>query len=106
MDQVSVRKTIIELVNRYIHLIRENNFRVKEVYLFGSYAKNSFNDDSDIDLAIVLEHPVDEFEEQMKLMRLTRFVDSRIEPHPCDEADFNDENPFAYEILKSGVKIL
>ncbi len=38
--------------------------------------------------------------------KLSRKFDTRIEPHPFDETDFNSSNPFANEILKKGIKIL
>jgi uncharacterized protein len=39
---------------------------------------------------------------QLELMRLRRKIDSRIEPHPFREKDFNLSNPVAYEILQHG----
>jgi hypothetical protein len=39
-------------------------------------------------------------------MRLRRNVDSRIEPHPFRERDFEITNPIVYEILKYGQDIL
>jgi type I restriction enzyme S subunit len=38
--------------------------RLKSVYLFGSYARDEADEDSDIDLAIVLRGPVDSSEER------------------------------------------
>jgi len=42
---------------------------------------------------------------QLELMRLRRKIDSRIEPHPFKEIDFNYTNPLANEILKYGLEI-
>ncbi len=47
----------------------------------------------------------DFFATQMKLMRIRRKVDLRIEPHPIKEDDFTGMNPFANEIRKSGIEI-
>jgi hypothetical protein len=41
----------------------------------------------------------------MQLMRLRRDIDLRIEPHPILEGDFNVQNPFAFEIEKTGVEL-
>jgi len=41
----------------------------------------------------------------MQLMRLQRKVDLRIEPHPISEADFDDMNPFAYELKTTGIEL-
>ena len=76
------------------------------VILFGSYARGNFNEDSDIDLAIVLNNLSNSFTMQIQLMKLTRKFDTRIEPHPFDAADFNSSNPFAKEILSKGIPVV
>ena len=46
---------------------------------------------------------------QMKkneLMKISRKFDTLIESHPFDEIDFNFSNPFAHEILTTGIQIL
>jgi len=42
---------------------------------------------------------------QLKLMKWRRGFDLSIEPHPFDKADFNVDNPFAYEILTKGIDL-
>lgn len=37
---------------------------------------------------------------QLELMRLRRKIDSRIEPHPFRESEFEISNPIVNEILK------
>ena len=85
------------------HLVIE---KLLKAYLFGSYTKGRFHEDSDIDLAIILKNLKDDFEMQVKLMILRRGFDLSIEPHPFDEKDFDSTNPFAYEIMKTSIKIL
>jgi hypothetical protein len=41
----------------------------------------------------------------MQLIRLRRDIDLRIEPHPILEGDFNKQNPFAFEIEMTGMKL-
>ena len=95
---------IIETVRQYIMSIPKE-FGVKKAYLFGSCAKGSENEGSDIDIALVLENMPDFFYTQKQLMKLRRKIDLRIEPHPIKEQDFNSLNPFAYEIKKTGIEI-
>ena len=45
------------------HLAEFYGERLKGVYLYGSYARGEADEDSDIDIAIVLAGPVDEAEE-------------------------------------------
>ncbi|HBS85551.1 MAG: nucleotidyltransferase [Bacteroidetes bacterium GWF2_38_335] len=99
-----VNPAIIETLKNYILLIPDD-LGIKKAYLFGSFAKGSEREDSDIDIALILENMPDFFSTQMLLMRLRRKIDLRIEPHPISIHDFNLSNPFAYEIQKTGIEI-
>lgn len=99
-----VNQSIIDTAKRYIQSIPQS-MEIKKAYLFGSYAKGNEHTDSDIDIAIVVGKMDDFFSLQMQLMRLRRSVDLRIEPHPFWEGDFNIQNPFAYEIQKTGIEL-
>lgn len=94
-----------ESVKEYITFLKDNDFDIQKAYLFGSYAKGNFNDDSDIDLAVVMTNLSNSFTMQVELMKISRKFDTRIEPHPFDEADFDSTHPFAHEILTSGIQI-
>jgi uncharacterized protein len=99
-----VNQRVIDIVKQYIKIIPKD-FGVKKVFLFGSFAKGKEKDDSDIDIALVLEYMPDFFYAQKQLMKLRRKIDLRIEPHPIKEQDFNSLNPFAYEIEQTGIVI-
>ena len=102
MDQ----RTAFEIVKKYINYLKENKFNVQTAYVFGSYANGKFNENSDIDLALVLTNLSNSFTTQIQLMKLSRKFDSRIEPHPISEADFHHSNPFASEIITNGIQII
>jgi uncharacterized protein len=95
---------IIDTVRQYVMIIPKE-FGVKKAYLFGSFAKGKEKEESDIDIALILENMPDFFSTQRQLMKLRRKIDLRIEPHPIKEQDFNSLNPFAYEIEKTGIEI-
>ena len=99
-----VNQSIIETAKRYVQEIPES-MELKKAYLFGSFAKGAELEDSDIDIAIVVGKMDDFFAIQMQLMRLRRKIDLRIEPHPIWDKDFNIQNPFAYEIQKTGIEL-
>ena len=99
-----VEREIIDIVYSYADIVQEN-LGYKRLFLFGSYAKGNFHKDSDIDIAFVFDDFDDRWEMQVKLMRLTHNVDSRIEPHPFRERDFEVSNPLAYEIMEFGKEI-
>ncbi len=95
-----------EAVIRFAIFLKETNSSVKKVYLFGSYAKGTFHDNSDIDLAIIFDRLSDSFDMKVELMKLKRKFDIRIEPHPFIESDFNLSHPLAREIIYNGVEIV
>lgn len=100
------KKNALKLARDYVNfLVSHRYYHIKEAFLFGSYTRNRFNDDSDIDVALVLEGYKDTIKELSNLMRLRRNFDLRIEPHPIAKKYFRDSNPFAKEI-KKGLKIL
>ncbi len=80
-------------------------YQCSEVILFGSYAKGTNHKDSDIDIAVIFDQLENTLDMQLKLMRLRRKIDSRIEPHPFSIEDFNNTNPLVYEINKFGQSV-
>ncbi len=79
---------------------------VRRAYIFGSHARGTQKEDSDIDIAVVLGKMDDFFEVQMELFRRRRKIDLRIEPHPFDASDFTENDPMAAEILSTGIEVL
>lgn len=100
MDQ----REAIAIANRYAHAIR-SKFDPARVILFGSYARGNYHEESDIDIAVILKdfHKLNEM--QLELMRIRRTIDSRIEPHPFREREFNTTNPVVTEIMHYGREI-
>jgi len=94
----------IKIAKTYARLVKQK-FNPQQILLFGSYVKGTFRDESDIDIAVVFSDYDDSIDMQLELMRLRRKIDSRIEPHPFKEKDFNLSDPFVAEILKYGRRI-
>jgi hypothetical protein len=42
----------------------------------------------------------------VELMKLRRKFDTRMEPHPFSEPDFNLSNPLAWQIIQTGFEII
>ncbi len=100
---IDIKKTI----ESYLTLLRRNNFSIKEAYLFGSYAKGLQSEWSDIDIALVS----DIFEgvrirDKDKIRRLTLSVSSSLEVVPFRPEDFSPDNPFAKEIIDTGIRLV
>jgi len=98
------KRQALEIAERYAIAVK-TKFDFVKIVLFGSYAKGNFNQDSDIDIAVILKDYNNLMDIQLDLMRLRRGIDSRIEPHPFREKDFEISNPIVYEILKYGQDI-
>ncbi|HSV77181.1 MAG TPA: nucleotidyltransferase domain-containing protein [Bacteroidales bacterium] len=98
------KRAAIDIAIKYAHAVK-SKYDFVRIILFGSYAKGNFNADSDIDIAVVLKDYGNLIDIQLDLMRLRRKIDSRIEPHPFREKDFDITNPIVYEIVKYGQDI-
>ncbi len=101
-------KGITTIIDNYIKYLLSNHINFKKAYLFGSYAKSKETKYSDIDIALLFENEdiSDRFDLQVQLFTLASYIDNRIEPHPINLDDFNNDNPFASEILKTGKEII
>lgn len=99
-----VNSDILNIVNKYVEIISKK-FNINAVYLFGSYAKGTEHEDSDIDVAVVLDSNSDTVDLMVELMMLTKNIDLRIEPHPIKTRDFEEGNPFVDEIKNTGLKV-
>ena len=94
----------LRIAGVYIDSI-STKYKISQAILFGSYAKGTNHDDSDIDIAIIVNNVEDIIDTQIDLMKLRRKIDLRIEPHPFMTCDFNQSNPVVNEILKYGIVI-
>lgn len=94
-------------INDYIDILKSSGLKIWRMYLYGSYAKGTFSEESDIDLAVFLDSDeIDGFEEDALLMKLRRRVDLKIEPHAFARSDFDQSDPFVNGIIREGRRIL
>ena len=81
--------------------------QVKQIYLFGSYAKRTNHVDSDIDIAVVSDDfTKNRTDNMLKLMRLRREIYAMIEPHPFLSKDFKKSDSLVNEIIKTGIRLI
>lgn len=97
---------IRSIITRYGNMVKAE-MDVKQVYLYGSYARGCHSPDSDIDVAVVGDDfsgdPVDD---TLRLMRIRRSIDYRIEPRPFKTSEFIATNPLAREIMSTGIRVM
>ena len=100
MDKIEA----INKVKQYKLLVKDY-FNLDKVYLFGSYAKDTNREDSDIDVAVVVSDlKGDYFDTTPLLWKLRRQIDDRIEPILIEKDD--DRGGFLSEIQKNGIEIV
>ncbi|MCD4744933.1 MAG: nucleotidyltransferase domain-containing protein [Bacteroidales bacterium] len=93
----------INKIRQYRFLLK-NYFDVDKIYLFGSYANETNREDSDIDVAIVVNSiKGDYFSTTPLIWKLRRQIDDRIEPILIEKN--NDSSGFLEEIQKNGIEI-
>jgi uncharacterized protein len=74
---------------------------VKKVILFGSHARDAATEDSDIDIAVVVNRIQGDFLKAISVLyKLRHQVDERIEPVLIEEGD--DPSGFYDEITRTG----
>jgi len=98
------KRDALKIAKRYVDKVSEK-YQIENVILFGSFAKGTQHDDSDIDLAIIFNQIDDAVDLQVELMCLRSENDLMIEPHPFSHSDFNLSNPVVAEILKNGIEL-
>lgn len=95
------------LVQNFAKKVSSSGIPVSDAILFGSWAKGTATDNSDIDVCIVSPQlGKDWVSEVVSLRQLALDIDSRIEPVPLNPQDMHDKfHPLACEINKFGKKI-
>jgi len=97
------KSEVISIVSKYKVLVSKH-FDIENIILFGSYAKGNQKDDSDIDVAVVVNSITQDFFSYAPLLwKLRREIDDRIEPILIEKN--KDESGFLNEILKKGIII-
>jgi predicted nucleotidyltransferase len=103
--QISLEKKELNLINKYISLLKQKGIKVSQVILFGSHAKGKAKPDSDIDIAVISsQFGRNNLKEMMLLRKLALEIDSHIEPLPFTPQDLEDRySTLSQEIKKYGV---
>ena len=98
----------IKIVRKYIRKLKKEKFPFSSVYFFGSRAKETHHKDSDIDIAVISPKFKNRFgRNSLKLWDFRKDIDYRIEPHGFTEKVFkNNADPLAYEIRKTGIRVI
>lgn len=98
---------IINIIMKFIEEAGKEDIIIGKAYLFGSYAKGTPGKWSDIDIAVISDSfEGKRFQDNIKLSKPKLQTSIDLETHPFRPEDFNENNLFVKEILKTGVRII
>ena len=105
MDEITQK--VEEIAREYVNEVKKH-VSVNKAFLYGSYAKGTYNEGSDLDIAIFSEAFTNK-----KFVEVTAFLLSLarrykqicIEPVGFSNLDIIDDNPFIKEIINTGKEI-
>lgn len=109
MAKQNIPKKVKKEISDYLNVLEADGFKIKQAFLFGSFAKGRQKQWSDIDLCIISndftkklgKDPLDYlWQKKIDL----KFV-TRIEPIGFHPRDFVDESPIVWEIKQHGIRI-
>ena len=96
------KEQAIGIAKRYKKLVAEK-LPVKALYIYGSHSKGTYNENSDIDIAVVVDKLSDNyFDDTPVLWKLRRKISNLIEPILLIE---DNNNPLYCDIMKTGTLI-
>ncbi len=105
MAKRTISKEIMQVIEKYIDKISQY-YKIEAIILFGSYAKGTENDNSDIDIAVISSDFKNIIQDGADLIGFTWKIDTRIEPHPIRTEDYeNIASPLVQEIINTGIKV-
>jgi predicted nucleotidyltransferase len=86
--------------------LEEQGIHVDAAILFGSFAKGTAREESDIDVALISEaFSGDRFDDRRRIVPLRRAIDSRLEPMPFRPEGFAGGGNLVDEIKRDGIRI-
>jgi predicted nucleotidyltransferase len=100
-------ETVNTKIENYVSDVH-NAMNIDKAYLYGSYAKGTYNEDSDIDICFFSS----EFEGQREVDILTKLLGLArpyhglcIEPQAFPTSEISRGNPFVREVIRTGREI-
>ena len=99
------KREIIEILKKYIFVLRSEGRTIDRAYLYGSYLSNTATEESDIDIMIITENEDDYL--TGRVWSLTRKVNSKIEPYIIGKERFinSKDSPVIDLVKKTGLQI-
>ena len=96
----------MEIIIKYIQELSKE-ISIDKVIIFGSYAKNTYNEDSDIDIAIFSKDFKNSsiIEDMSFLLIKTSGLGIDLQPQPFTLDDYSNPDGLVKEILDTGIEL-
>lgn len=92
---------VVVIAKKYAESIKEK-IKPQKVILYGSFAKGNWHENSDIDVAVIVDSIDNDILETKKMLfKLRRGIDDRIEPILLED-NSSDKSGFLKDVLKYG----
>jgi len=100
------KKDVMKIAQQYAEKVRTELDIEAKIYLFGSMASDDFNEDSDIDIAIISKKFTDDVVGDYAIVAsLAHDISWDIEPHAIPYEDTINTTPFTDAIQREGILI-
>ncbi|OGP59024.1 MAG: hypothetical protein A2V67_08440 [Deltaproteobacteria bacterium RBG_13_61_14] len=93
-------------IREFLNMLRHQDIRVDQAYWFGSRAQGQGTRYSDLDVAVISpDLSGNRFRDSLRIIEATPEAEAHIEVHPFRPEDFTEDDPFAAEIMRTGIRI-
>lgn len=108
MDKKRIKKELKTKIRLFADKLNKQGINIDKVLLFGSHASGHAKSYSDVDLCVVSpKFGKDSIQEAANLRLISNTIDWRIEPHPFNPSNLKViEDPFIYQIMTTGIRII
>lgn len=95
-----VNREISRVVNKFVKSVA-HEYNPEKIILYGSYARGNYDENSDIDIAVVVDEVKGSFlEQEARLYKIRRGIDANIEPILIEQS--SEKSGFLNHILSYG----
>jgi hypothetical protein len=103
----SEKDAALNKARAFVRLLKTNGINVHEAYMFGSAARETADQFSDIDIAVVSDSFAGiPFYDVKKISRFRRSIDLRLDVHPFSLTEIQTDPPvFFLDIRREGFRI-
>lgn len=97
---------VIESIKKFGERV-STELNIKKIFLFGSYAKGTYSEESDIDICIIADNVDNSFLATLRIAPKIIGIDLRIEPLVFSVKEYEENSDFGIlkEIKEKGIEI-